>query len=749
MIRGLASELRADIGSAKLSAALSTGLVVAMLTVVFQPTLAAIIFAGPLTPFVAQGTAAILFGAFALCLIAALAGTYRGTVSLPHFAPAAALFTIGGAVDANMPFARDEAVFATMAVIVACSTLTTALCFLLVGQFRLAHLFRFMPYPLVGGFLAGLGWLLLLGGVAIAAGMTLSWETFPRLFDPGTAWRWIPGVVYALGLLLVTKLRPHHLVMPVSVVLAVGLCHAVLLSLGISEEEARAAGILFVGLPAGTSWPPIELGDLVLVDWGVVASQLPGILGVTLVALISIVLNAGALELGSGVELDMNREFRAEGAACLVAGLGGSSPGCNTASMSLISHATGAETRLTGMIVALGVGLVLLLGHDLLRILPTPVLGGLVFFIGLGLLNDWLVATRKTLSRADHIMVLAVSLVICVFGFLEGVGAGLVAAVIFFVVRFSRVDVIADTFTGRQRHSKRARSTTDRVILRDQGDRVCAYRLRGYLIFGNASPLGDRLKHALATDPAPLCLLLDFAAVSGVDVSASNVICRSIRAAQSRGTRTVLSAVPERFRFVLGRGLAESERRCLIFEEDLDRGLECCEDIVLAQWSQSHIRSKDARDALFGRSIDPAMRQLERQTRFERLTQRLRPWLQYRAYATGEIMAARGEQQEGMQLLIEGRATARVEDSGARLDEYGPGDVLMVQAVFGERPADISVTATEPCRTALMTPAARLSLEPDNPELAAELDRYLIETLLEYQARLLPGVRAAGNRPVR
>ena len=126
-------------------------------------------------------------------------------------------------------------------------------------------------------------------------------------------------------------------------------------------------------MPAGTSWPPIELGGLTHVSWSVVASQIPGILGVTLITLICIVLNAGALELGSGTELDMNREFQAEGAANLVAALGASHPGCNSSPMTLISHATGAETRLTGIVVALAVGSVLFFGGDLLAFLPDAV----------------------------------------------------------------------------------------------------------------------------------------------------------------------------------------------------------------------------------------------------------------------------------------------------------------------------------------------------------------------------------------
>ena len=157
-----------------------------------------------------------------------------------------------------------------------------------------------------------------------------------------------------------------------------------------------------------------------------------------------------------------------------------------------------------------------------------------------------------------------------------------------------------------------------------------------------------------------------------------------------------------------------------------------------------HAGSDDARDALFGLSIDHAVREVERQDRFEALTERLKPWLQSRAYEAGETIVARGERQEGMQFLTQGRAMAREEDAGERMDEYGPGDALAAEAAFGDHAAEISVVALEPCRTVLMTPSARRSLEQDGLGLTVELDRYLIETILEYRARLLP---VAPNAP--
>ena len=381
MIRSLVAELRADAGSAMLPIALSTGVIAAVIVLVGEVAIASIIFSGPLSPLVPRGTGAILFGTLVMCFLTALTCTYKGTISVPHFAPAAVLLTVGGAVASVMVSASSEAVFATMIVIVGLSTLATAICYLLIGRFRLAYLFRFMPYPLVGGFLAGCGWFLAKSSVAVASGITMTWETLPTLAEIETIQKWAPGVVLGVLLLVVTKVRPHYLILPSSAVLAVGICHATLFALDISLAEATAAGILFEGILAESAWPPIGLNDLALVDWGVVTSQLPGILAVMLVALISLVFHAGGLELISGVEIDLNREFRAEGVSSLLAGLGGSSPGCNSIPNSAISHATGAETRLTGITVALIVGLILFVGGDVLALLPTSVLAGLVLFV--------------------------------------------------------------------------------------------------------------------------------------------------------------------------------------------------------------------------------------------------------------------------------------------------------------------------------------------------------------------------------
>ena len=738
IVPALASELLVDAKSAKFPAALSVGVFMAVRRIFGGIYLAAIIFSGPLAPFAVRGAGALLFGSCALCLITALTSTYKGALSAPMSAPAAILFTIGVSVTASMSDASGEAMFVTMIVIMGLSTVVTAACFLLIGEFRLANLFRFMPYPVVSGFLAGLGWFMVTGSFSVMTGISPNWETLPRLLDFDMIWRWAPGVLYAFGLFFIMRRWSHFLILPASAVLAIGLCHAVLFALGISVEQAGEAGILLAGIPTGSLWPPIGLGDLVQVDWGVVALQLPDLLGIALIMLILLVMNVSAVELGTNVEMDMNREFRAGTVGCLIAGLGGSSPGCIGAGRSMMSHAAGANTRLTGIVTALLLGSVLFVGGGVLEIFPRLLIGGLVLFVGINLLNKWLVATRKQMPLSDYGIVLSIAVAVGLLGFLEGLAVGLVVTVIFFVVRFSRVDVVAASFTGRDRPSKRLRSAIHRAILREQGERVRVHLLGGYIFFGSASTLGDRLKQTLKADPPPICLLLDFAGVSGFDISAVNVFSRVIRAARQVQSQVVLSTMPERFRLTLRRSLPDRDWRNLLFEEDLDHGLERCEEIVIAEWTRLHGTSQDTREALFDVSIDDAVRQLEKQARFEELTKRLRPWLQFRDYAAGETIVARGERQEGMQLLIGGRAAVRGEHGEARMAEYGPGDALEPQAAFEDHVAGVDVAAVEPCRTALMTASARQSLERDDLALAQELSKHLIGVMVARQTRLTP-----------
>lgn len=715
----LISELRSDMLSTKLLSALSVGLVVGIIGSAYLISMGALVFSGPLAPFLSQGTIMVVFGGFVVCLVIALTSGYRGALSMVAVPSVMVLVAIGSTISTQE---SALAHFMTMATVVIVGSVATGICFLLVGYFRLAKLIQFIPYSVAGGFIAGTGVMLCTAALSLM-GVTL--ETLPTLLEPASLWRWGPGAAYGLGLVLVTKRWNSHFILPGSLLLAAVLYHLVFAVVGISGEEARSAGLLFAGTATGGLWPPFELRDLTHVNWAEVAAQVPNVLTLIVVTLIAVTMHLSGLELATNAELDWNREFRAAGGASVIAGLGGGSLGNILFPLSILSHRFQANTRLAGIVTALVVGSVVLLGDSLLNLVPLPLIAGSLLFLGLDLLDEWIVRSLRRSPWAEYAFLLLIAATIVSFGFLEGVGVGMVITMAFFAVRLSRVGLIEVSFTARERHSKRIRPIPDRAILRTEGERIQGFRLRGYMFFGSVGPLIDRLKQSWTGGGRADYILLDFGGVSGFDFSAISGLCRFAHAAWSAGVQVVFCALAEELKNGLERNLPPAVYDNLRFKLNADRALEHCEDHVLAARRADRHKENGWGDALLERVAGDMERHLDRQVLFEAMVDELQNWLEPRDYDTGDAIVSIGEQQNGLQLLVRGRASA-YDANGTRLFQYGPGDAIEPRSAFGAYAAETAMIADQPCRTMLLPRAARLWLEKHEEGLILKLYRYLV-----------------------
>ena len=717
LLQNLTSELRADLLSAKAVPALSAGFTSGLGLLVAQIAFGSFIFSGPLAPYSSQGVGLVLFGNFAACLVIALAGGYRGAIAGLSPALVIVMATIGSTMDA-----AGDALFVTTAAALMISAVATGVCCLMIGRFRLANLVRFIPYPVAGGFVAGIG-----GAVCLAAmslvGAKPDWRAIPALLEPPVLWKWSLGAAYGIALYLAMKRWGNPLILLVSVVLAGGGYHLALAALGISGAEARAEGLLLTSTADGSLWPALLPADLLHVQWAAMAAQVPHMLTLILVAFISVIMNFAGLELAANQELDWDREFRVTGVASVIAGLGGGTVATLVVPASLRSKLFGATARLTGVVAALVIGGALFLGDGMLELVPAPLVGGILVFAGLGMLDEGLVKSRKRLPWSEYGIILLIFLAITSFGLIEGVGVGMLATLVFFAVRLSRVDPIESQFTAREHESNKARPVPDRAILLKEGERVQIYRLRGYLFFGSVSPLADHLRQSLSGASRPLCLLLDFAAVSGFDFSAVNVLSRFLQTANTAGVRIVLSALSEGLRAGLEHNLPPAVYAELLMEPDVDRALEHCEEIVIAGWKADVDRADERRASLLEHTADDLERYLERQIDFENLMEELQWWLSPCQYSAGEALVGQGAPQAGLQLLLSGRASG-YDSAGTRLFQSGPGDSIW-PASAAEQKATF-VIADEPCRTMVLTPVVRGKLEESEQQLTLKLYRYLL-----------------------
>ena len=736
-LREFVSELRADIRSGKATPALSAGFTSGLGLLAAQVAFGAFIFSGPLAPYTSQGVGLVLFGNFAACLLIALASGFRGAIA--GLSPA---LVIGMALIGSTMAAEGHALFVTTAVALIIAAVATGAFCLIIGQFRLANVVRFIPYPVAGGFVAGIG-----GAVCIAAlsmmGVDPHWSEVPGFFDPDVLWKWAPGAAYGLALYLSMRRWRHPLILPVSVVIFVGACHLALFALDISGEEARVAGLLFTSTVEESLWPVWTPADFAHVDWSAMAGQIPDMLTLILVALICVVMNIAGLELAVNSELDWDREFRSKGFATVISGFGGGTVSTLVVPASLRSKLFGATTRLTGVIAALVIGIALLLGDGMLELVPAPLVGGMLVFAGAGMLDEGMVKSWRRLPRQEYGIVLLIFAIIIVLGLLEGVGAGIAATLVLFAVRLGRVDSVEARFTLRERQSNKARPVTDRAILLAEGDRVQAYRLRGYIFFGSVVPLADQLRQALSGPSPPACLMLDFGAVSGFDFSAVSVLGRFLQRANAAGVKVVLCGVSEPLRVGLERTLPPAAFSELLVEPNADRALERCEDIVIAAWRADVGAAGERRTEILEHAGEDLERYLDRQIQFEDLIAELGEWLHPRDYAESQPLAGQDAPDEGLQLLTSGRASA-YDDAGARLYQLGPGDAIWPAGALDANAS--SVVADQPCRTLALTPDTRRWLESHQEHLAFKLYRYLLARHFQAEPEDAPSLDEAGDR---
>jgi SulP family sulfate permease len=506
-------------------------------TIIAACSFASLIFSGPLEPFVGNGVWLMLWTGLVSGVLVALTSSLRGVVAIPQdrIAPILAVLVVG--VVAKLPNASPEEQCRVAIAAIAMVTVITGVALYAVGRLKLGNLLQYVPYPVIGGFLAGSGWLLTLGCFHIALGHALHPDNVLQLFTSAQLVKWLPAVVFG-GLWFFLMKWSRHPMVPAGLLLAgVGLFYAMLHLTGVSLPEARTHGWLPTLLGAHGVAPFPSYLPFVGVPWATLGGEVNVVGTILLTSVVSVLLSASALELVSGQDVDINRELRSAGQASLLAGLGGGMVGFHSMSLSRLVLSMGAANRWVGVGAGLLCGAALCAGPALVSYIPQFICGGMLFFLGLMFLWEWVVEARHKLNLLDYLVVLLILGVIGALGYPQGVVTGVVAAIILFIHNYSRVDVVTHALSGEQLSSNVDRPLRAGRILRQQGDSICILKLQGFIFFGTASHVFDEIRErALAVDrPTLRFVVLDFRRVTGLDSSAVFSLRKAALLARKRG----------------------------------------------------------------------------------------------------------------------------------------------------------------------------------------------------------------------
>ncbi|MBD3309480.1 STAS domain-containing protein, partial [candidate division KSB3 bacterium] len=605
-------------------AALPAGLLVGMLDIFVGISFAVLIFSGHLSDYVARGIGFILFGSMVISAVIALTSSFRGMVAVIQDSPVAILALLAGTVTSEMAASADsEQMFVTVMATIIITSVMTGILFFLLGTFQLGTLIRFIPYPVVGGFLAGTGWLLLQGAIGTMADIPLDLAHYPTLFQAEVFLRWFPGVLFGIVLVITLRRYTQFWVMPVIVMAGVGLFYLVLLLTNTSLSAATEQGWLLGPFPEGGLWQPVSPSSVASIEWSAIFGNIESLGIILVISVISLLLNTTGIELAVQQDIDVNRELRAAGIANILAGSGGAPVGFQTLSLTTLVDKFGIKSRVAGLSVAAMFGVALFVGASVLSFFPKPVVGGLLAFLGLAFLIEWVYDAWFTLPNTEYGLILVILGSIGVFGFLEGVGIGILMAVVLFVIDYSRINVVKHMLSGKHYRSNVDRAVPYQRILDERGDELAIFKLQGVLFFGTADSLLTEIRQRIdEPDLAPLrFVVFDFSLVTGLDSSALNRFIKLKQIAAKQQITLVFTQLSSQIRHQFERGgyLDKTDPTVKIFS-DLDHGVEWCEECIFKAEIQENPPGSTLDKQEFLESVfDEIIKSLEHQERFETL----------------------------------------------------------------------------------------------------------------------------------
>jgi len=725
--------LRDELRPAQFVASVSAALALYLLEVVVVLSITALIFSGRLADQLPYAISFALLGCALLVTIVSLFSSYGGSIAVTQDTTGVILaLAVASIVAASPPGVALEALFPSLIVLLAGSTLAMGVIYLSIGVFRLGSLVRFLPYPVLGGFLAGTGWLLTIGGLGVAANVSPGMD----LFRPDAFWHWLPAVV--LGIVTVLVLRRWKSALALAIVLAAALLgfHAIVWLLSVPHNTLAAAGWLPGSFPQDAAWHfPLDAQTLPSIDWPLLASALPVAAPALLIGVVGLLLNASGLELIVRRDIVLNRELVVAGAANLVSGLAGGLIGYPTISFSSLNHALRNGRRLPGLIVA---GLLILTvsgGAVLLMLVPRFILGGLLIYIGLGLLYEWVVQSWSGFPRIDYAIILSILAIIAFQGFLWGIGLGLLMTILMFVVSSSRTNVIHYELTGQTYRSRMNRGPQQWQALQTHGDQLAIFKLRGFIFFGTAHNLCERVRER-ATRAAGIptrYVLLDFEQVAGLDSTALLSFNRLLQYTRDNQIELIMTGLASRARNQLLRGGLTGQTTGLHLFSDMDRGIEWCEDQIIATVQAGASPEASLHDHLVTILPDsPGVTALIQQ-------------LRRREVVAGEYIIREGDEPDALFFLESGQLTAQLEKPGrepVRLETMQGGHVVGELGFFLGTRRNASVIADRPSIVYSLSRADWDQLTYQHPEIAQTLHSLLIRFLGQRVAHLTHAVEA-------
>ncbi|KKZ15066.1 MAG: Bicarbonate transporter BicA [Candidatus Synechococcus spongiarum 142] len=386
---------------------------------------------------------------------------------------------------------------------------------IILGALRLGRYITQMPYTVISGFMSGIGCILItlqlgpaLGQTAPPGGVMGTLQNLPQLAAGVQPWEFALAAI-TVAILWFTPQRFKKVIPPQLLALVMGTVISLVLvpALNSSGEEIRRIGEISAG------FPELQMPFFGISEWRLMLTD-AAVLG--LLGCIDALLTSVVADSLTRTEHNSNKELVGQGLGNLVAGLFGGIPGAGATMGTVVNIQTGGRSALSGIVRAVVLMLVILVGSGLAARIPLAVLAGIALKVGFDIV-DW-----GFLKRAHRISVKGALILYLVIGLTVLVDLIVAVAVGVFLANILTIDRLSQ----RQGDAVKSISTADDDLnlpqeekaLLDAGEgRVLLFQLMGDMIFGVAKTIG-REHNAIGQCNA---IVFDLGAVSHLGVTAA------------------------------------------------------------------------------------------------------------------------------------------------------------------------------------------------------------------------------------
>ncbi|HCV18216.1 MAG TPA: sodium-independent anion transporter [Alteromonas sp.] len=474
------------------------------------------------------GPMAGMYGAIAVGFFAALFGGTPSQISGPTGPMVVVLAGLFASLSGNV-----ELIFTAV--------LLAGLFQILFGFLGIGNYIRLVPYPVISGFMSGIGAIIIILQIGRLLGHEPPGGTLGALGYIPTALADINFATLALGIgtLVIAYKWPASLGKYVPGALA-ALIIGTIVSLFITNVPIL--GDIPTGLPS-LHLPTFESSTLLLV---LEAAFILAILGA-----IDSLLTSLVADNMTRTRHDSSKELIGQGIGNTVAGLIGGIAGAGATMRTVVNIRSGGKERLPGMVHALVLLAVVLGLSPLASAIPHAVLAGILVKVGLDIV-DWSYLKRAHSGpRWDFALMLLVLGLTVFVDLITAVGVGVVLAALAYVRQIAQLQIeelkkIPDTLNDPK----------ENALLEKAKGKVSIFSFGGPLSFGAAADLGHHVREWVK--PGSRVLILDFSRVPTMDVSASMAVETVTSDAKSSGRQLMVCGASDKIKEVLGNVNASS-----------------------------------------------------------------------------------------------------------------------------------------------------------------------------------------------